>query len=225
MTEEERTLIRRHCGYSNLSASEGVNALQQYGLLEYRLAHLTEAEKKVVRHYLQTLASLENDTPPDTKLISGWKRRLCAFVGVAAGPAIDARVDEAAVEDRALDISIRNGNARWPAYSDEYKERCRYEARAELAAEAKAAPQQPSYDDLLLAKAKDLLWETYLDSHTATRYLERARAALAPKPAVPQTVEEIERALSGIIAPGFETSSRVAEMVHGWLVAAKVDAP
>ena len=113
-TEAERTDIRRHCGYPaygiGASGFQGWRFHQVYGLMEFRLNHLSGSEEVVVRRYLGTLQTLERAIPDasetlDTeiaavwtrnkneladrmKLFDGWRRRLCGFLGLPPGPAI-----------------------------------------------------------------------------------------------------------------------------------------
>lgn len=113
----ERTDIRRHCGYPaygvGASGFQGWRFFQAYGLLEYRVQNLAAAEEAVVRGYLVQLASLEVDIPAtaarlDTEqaavwtrnpqetrdraaLFDDWRRRLCGFLGIPAGPALGER--------------------------------------------------------------------------------------------------------------------------------------
>ena len=111
-TDAEKTDIRRHCWYPAYGAgAAGFQAwrfYQAYGLLEYRMNNLSDAEAAVVRKYLASLAALENaiiaasnnlDTnqaavwtrnPAEVKdrqkLFDDWRRRLCGFLGVPPGP-------------------------------------------------------------------------------------------------------------------------------------------
>ncbi len=113
----ERTDIRRHCGYPaygvGASGFQGWRFFQAYGLLEYRVQNLAAVEEAVVRGYLVQLASLEADIPAtaarlDTEqaavwtrnpqetrdraaLFDDWRRRLCGFLGIPAGPALGER--------------------------------------------------------------------------------------------------------------------------------------
>jgi hypothetical protein len=113
-TESERTDIRRYCGYPAYGAGaagfQGWRFYQAYGLLEYRLNNLAGSEEAVVRQYLLTLSQLETAIPQAaanldtaqasvwtrnademrerTRLFDGWRRRLCGFLGLPAGPAL-----------------------------------------------------------------------------------------------------------------------------------------
>jgi hypothetical protein len=113
-TEAERTDIRRYCGYPAYGAGsagfQGWRFFQVYGLMEWRLSHLTGSEEAVVRQYLTTLGQLElaipaaaanldtdraavwtrnsNEMRERTSLFDDWRRRLCAFLGLPPGPAL-----------------------------------------------------------------------------------------------------------------------------------------
>ena len=113
-SDSQRTDIRRFCGYPAYGAGaagfQGWRFFQAYGLLEYRLANLSAAEEAVASTYLATLATLETAVTeagnalntaqaavwtrnPDevrerTALFDGWRRRLCAFLGVPPGPGL-----------------------------------------------------------------------------------------------------------------------------------------
>jgi hypothetical protein len=113
-SDQERTDIRRHCGYPAYGAGnsgfQGWRFYQVYGLLEYRLNFLSGSEEAVVRQYLATLATLEAAVPAasgglDTaqaavwtrnplevqerqRLFDDWRRRLSGFLGVPPGPAL-----------------------------------------------------------------------------------------------------------------------------------------
>ncbi|HEX3399901.1 MAG TPA: hypothetical protein VHT74_06215 [Acetobacteraceae bacterium] len=113
-TDSEKTDIRRFCGYPAYGASPAGQQtwrfFQAYGLLEFRMNNLSEAEGVVVRRYLGTLTVLESAVPRsgdnlDTdqaavwtrnrdelrdraKLFDDWRRRLCGFFGVPPGPAM-----------------------------------------------------------------------------------------------------------------------------------------
>jgi hypothetical protein len=112
--DSEKTDIRRFCGYPAYGAGpagfQSWRFFQAYGLLEYRLNNLSPAEEVVVRNYLATLYPLESAIPQaagnlDTEqaavwtrnaaevrdrqaLFDDWRRRLCGFLGVPAGPAL-----------------------------------------------------------------------------------------------------------------------------------------
>lgn len=113
-TDAEKTDIRRHCGYPAYGAAPNGTQTwrfyQAYGLLEFRMENLADAELAVSRRYLATLASLEAAIPGasgnlDTdqaavwthnrdevrdrcRLFDDWRRRLCAFLGVPPGPGL-----------------------------------------------------------------------------------------------------------------------------------------
>jgi hypothetical protein len=83
---------------------------QVYGMLEFRLTNLSLSEIGIMRRYLGTLNTLElaipassdnldtdqasmwtrnKDEPSDRiRLFDEWRRRLCGFLGVAAGPGL-----------------------------------------------------------------------------------------------------------------------------------------
>jgi hypothetical protein len=106
--------IRRFCGYPAYGAGpagfQGWRFFTAYGLLEFRISNLSPDEENVVATYLATLGQLEAavtesgnrlDTaqasvwtrnPAElrerTALFDGWRRRLCAFLGIPPGPAL-----------------------------------------------------------------------------------------------------------------------------------------
>ena len=112
-TDAEKTDIRRFCGYpaygAASSSSQAWRFFQSYGLLEFRMNNLSDAELVVVRRYLGTLTVLEFAVPragdnldtdqaavwtrnrdelrDRTRLFDDWRRRLCGFFGVPPGPA------------------------------------------------------------------------------------------------------------------------------------------
>jgi hypothetical protein len=85
---------------------------QIYGLLEFRVNNLSTSEITIARRYLATLVTLELAVPSasdnlDTdqaslwtrnkdelkdriRLLDEWRKRLCGFLGVAAGPALSS---------------------------------------------------------------------------------------------------------------------------------------
>jgi hypothetical protein len=85
---------------------------QTYGLLEFRLNNLAASEVVIARRYLGTLLALELAVPAasdnlDTdqasmwtrnkeelndrfRLFDEWRKRLCGFLGVVAGPALSS---------------------------------------------------------------------------------------------------------------------------------------
>jgi hypothetical protein len=113
-TDAEKTDIRRFCGYPAYGAApDGMQTwrfYQAYGLLEFRMNNLSDAEFAVVRRYLGTLTVLEHAVPHSgnnldtdqaavwtrnrdelrdrTSLFDDWRRRLCGFFGIPTGPAI-----------------------------------------------------------------------------------------------------------------------------------------
>jgi hypothetical protein len=113
-TDSEKTDIRRFCGYPAFGAAasgfENWRFFQAYGLLEFRMNNLSDAEAAVVRPYLGTLTVLEFAVPragdnldtdqaavwtrnrdelrDRTRLFDDWRRRLCGFFGVPRGPAL-----------------------------------------------------------------------------------------------------------------------------------------
>ncbi len=110
-TDQQKTDIRRFCGYAAYGASPAGNLgwrfYTAYGLLEYRINNLSAAEMAVVLGYLGTLSQLEVAVPSasenlDTEiaaswthnpseiadrlhLLDEWRRRLCSFLGIPAG--------------------------------------------------------------------------------------------------------------------------------------------
>ena len=114
LTDPEKTDVRRFCGYPAYGAGvdgfDGWRFYQVYGLLEYRMTNLSCEEESVVRRYLAQLRGLElavprsadsldtdqaavwtrNRSEPEDRLrlLDSWRRRLCGFFGVPAGPAL-----------------------------------------------------------------------------------------------------------------------------------------
>lgn len=106
--------MRRYCGYPAYGlAPAGMQSwryFQVYGLLEFRLNNLSPSEIAIARRYLGALLTLEIAVPTasdnlDTdqasmwtrnkeeltdrlRLFDEWRRRLCGFLGVSAGPAL-----------------------------------------------------------------------------------------------------------------------------------------
>lgn len=113
-TDEDKTDIRRFCGYPAYGASpagfQNWRFYQVYGLLEFRMNNLSDTEIAVVSRYLVTLRSLEtavprssenldtdqaavwahnrNETRDRLRLFDLWRQRLCGFFGIPAGPAL-----------------------------------------------------------------------------------------------------------------------------------------
>lgn len=114
LSDAEKVDIRRLCGYPAYGAAPtGMQTwryFQVYGVLEFRMNNLGEAELAIARRYIGTLTALEVAIPATsdgldtdqasvwtrnkdeladrTKLFDGWRRRLCGFLGVPPGPAL-----------------------------------------------------------------------------------------------------------------------------------------
>jgi hypothetical protein len=114
LADAEKVDVRRYCGYPAYGATpEGMQSwrfFQVYGLLEYRIANLSDTEVGVVRQYLTTLSTLELAIPSaaanlDTdeasvwtrnktevgdrlEIFDEWRRRLCGFIGIPVGPSL-----------------------------------------------------------------------------------------------------------------------------------------
>jgi hypothetical protein len=113
-TDAQKTDVRRYCGYpaygAGASGFQGWRFFQAYGLMEFRLNNLSDAEIAVVVNYLTTLATLEtaitdagsrldtetaavwtrnpNEVRERAALFDDWRRRLCGFLGLPAGPGL-----------------------------------------------------------------------------------------------------------------------------------------
>lgn len=115
LTTAEKVDVRRFCGYSMFGAqytpASGTRFSTAYGILEYKLNNMLPEEEAVTRTtYLANLYLLESDVPGsrsnlDTDQAAVWKhnanevadrvalfnhyrRELCAFMGVPAGPGL-----------------------------------------------------------------------------------------------------------------------------------------
>jgi hypothetical protein len=114
LTDAEKADVRRYCGYPAYGAApvgfQTWRFFQVYGLLEFRMNNLSQAEIGIVRRHLVTLHSLEaavprsgenldtdqaavwthnrDETRDRERLFDSWCRRLCGFLGVPAGPAL-----------------------------------------------------------------------------------------------------------------------------------------
>ncbi len=114
LTDAEKVDVRRFCGYPAYgnadSGMQNWRFYQVYGLLEFRMNNLSEAEVTVVRRYLGTLTILELAVPragdnldtdqaavwtrnrdelrDRTLLFDDWRRRLCGFFGIPPGPTL-----------------------------------------------------------------------------------------------------------------------------------------
>ena len=114
LTDAEKADARRFCGYPAYGASsagfQNWRFYQTFGLLEFRLNNLADVELSVLRQSLSTLVGLEVAIPRASEnldtdqaavwtrnrsevkdrafLFDDWRRRLCGFLGVPAGPAL-----------------------------------------------------------------------------------------------------------------------------------------
>ena len=114
LSDAEKVDIRRLCGYPAYGAAptgmQSWRFFQVYGLLEFRINNLSDAELTIARRYIGTLNALEVAIPAtsdglDTaqasvwtrnkdevgdriKLFDEWRRRLCGFLGVPTGPGL-----------------------------------------------------------------------------------------------------------------------------------------
>ena len=114
LTDAEKVDIRRFCGYPAYGAAptgmQSWRFFQVYGLLEFRLTNLSDAEIAIARRYLGTLTTLElavpaasenldtdqasvwtrnkNEIADRTRLLDNWRQRLCGFLGVPVGPSL-----------------------------------------------------------------------------------------------------------------------------------------
>jgi hypothetical protein len=110
-TDQQKVDIRRYCGYPAYGAAPDGNMgwrfFTAYGALEYRMNNLSSNEVAVVLTYLATLSQLETAVPAASdnldsdaaaswthnrnevadrlRLFDGWRRRLCAFMGLPPG--------------------------------------------------------------------------------------------------------------------------------------------
>jgi hypothetical protein len=114
LLDSEKVDVRRFCGYPAYGAGaagfQNWRFYQVYGLLEFRMNHLSSDEEGVVRLYLAQLRGLELGVPRaadsmDTdqaavwtrnrseaqdrvRLLEDWSRRLCGFFGIPPGPGL-----------------------------------------------------------------------------------------------------------------------------------------
>ncbi len=114
-TDGQKADVRRFCGFPAYGAGPaGFSSwrfFQAYGTLEFKLNNLAPAEIAITLQYLTTLASLEAVIPSTsenldtetaavwthnahelrdrTNLFDAWRRRLCGFLGVPPGPALE----------------------------------------------------------------------------------------------------------------------------------------
>lgn len=116
LSDAEKTDVRRYCGYQVVGTAEMQlltwPAYYSRGTLEFRMNTLSDAEETVLRRQLAHLLVLECAIPRagenlDTdaaamwtrnrseqddrlRLFDTWRRRLCQFLGVSAGPGLTA---------------------------------------------------------------------------------------------------------------------------------------
>lgn len=117
LDDQEKTEIRRFCGYEALgdtaSGESSWRFFQSAGTLEFRLNTLSPAERRRLRYFLRTLMQMEqaivrvSDTL-DTQtasvwtrntrelterigLLDWWRRRVCRFLGIPTGPDLQDR--------------------------------------------------------------------------------------------------------------------------------------
>ncbi len=114
LTDAEKTDTRRFCGYPaygiGAAGFQGWRFYQAYGLLEFRMNNLADAELVVLRRQLNTLITLEaavprsgenldtdtaavwtrnpNEAADRAALFDDWRRRLCGFLGLPPGSAL-----------------------------------------------------------------------------------------------------------------------------------------
>ena len=114
LTDAQTVDVRRFCGYpafgSGADGNAGWRFYQAYGALEYRMINLSVDEVTIVANMLVTLNGFEaslagsiSDLDTDAAgswtrnrdevkdreaMLALWSRRLCAFLGVPAGPAM-----------------------------------------------------------------------------------------------------------------------------------------
>jgi hypothetical protein len=112
LTDAEKVDIRRFCGYPAYGAGpaglQSWRYFQVYGILEFRVANVSDSEMTIVRRYLATLTALEVAVPAASEnldtdqasmwtrnkdeladrlgLLDEWRRRLCGFLGIPVGP-------------------------------------------------------------------------------------------------------------------------------------------
>lgn len=115
--ESEKVDIRRFCGFQAFGGQPvqafGHRFFTHYGTLEFRINNLLPEEEAVIRNtYLTNLNTLEtaivgtgenldtdqaavwthnkNEQRDREALFDGWRRRLCAFIGIPPGPGLAA---------------------------------------------------------------------------------------------------------------------------------------
>ena len=115
LNSAELAAARRFCGYpafgGGQSGFQSWRFFETYGLLEYRLANLSNDELVVTRNYLAQLAALETgllgsadnldtdqaavwkhnsgETRDRAALYARWRLEFAGFLGLPPGPALD----------------------------------------------------------------------------------------------------------------------------------------
>ena len=113
LTDAEKVDVRRFCGYpvagsTTPNVMSSYRFLEVYGLMEFRLNHLSAAEEVILRSYLTQLTTLEaailsasdnldtdaasvwkhnpNEQRDRDALFDSWRERLCGYIGIPPGP-------------------------------------------------------------------------------------------------------------------------------------------
>jgi hypothetical protein len=91
LSDPEKTDLKRFSGYTS-PASQDWRYSAVYDLLQYRLNNAGPAELRIIRQYLAQLYLL--DAPRELhgceRLFDEWRGRLCGFLGIPRGPALQA---------------------------------------------------------------------------------------------------------------------------------------
>lgn len=117
--EDKLVQLRRFCGYPMYGAERnsaspwfGTHFFERWGVFEYRISNLTQAEGSAVDAHIEQLVDLEAAILAATKTLivdqaavfkrnpaemkervaiyENWRHRLCALIGVSAGPHLGA---------------------------------------------------------------------------------------------------------------------------------------
>lgn len=128
LSDQERVDVRRFCGYPMFggtpSSFQSYRFFQAYGTLEYRMTNLSAAEETTLRTtYLtgpnnlyqleQAVTSASDNLDTDQaavwthnrtevrdrmRLYNLWRRQLCAFLGVPAGPGMSGSSGDGTID-------------------------------------------------------------------------------------------------------------------------------